>query len=89
MSAHETFVSDAQRCAALFRLGRDVEGAIAMTELLGTLQPVIDQASPSGQQQWVLVLGPMLQCQESQNWLALADYLEYELVQLLTDNLSV
>jgi hypothetical protein len=31
----------------------------------------------------------MLECQEAQNWLALADYLEYELVQLLRDSLSI
>lgn len=89
MSKGEYFIVDAQHCAALFRLGRDVEAGIAMTELLGALQSVIDQAAPSVQQQWVVVLGPMLECQESQNWLALADYLEYELVQVLTDGLSI
>jgi len=31
----------------------------------------------------------MFACQEAQNWLALADYLEYELVELLTDSLSL
>jgi hypothetical protein len=89
MSALESFVIDAQDCAALFRLGRDVEAGLAMIELIGALQPSFDLASPAVQQQWVGLLGPMLECQESQNWLALADYLEYELVQLLTDNLSI
>ncbi|MBK5399983.1 MULTISPECIES: hypothetical protein [Pseudomonas] len=89
MSALESFVIDAQHCAALFRLGRDVEAGLAMIELIGALQPSFDLALPAAQQQWVRLLGPMLECQESLNWLALADYLEYELVQLLTDSLSI
>jgi hypothetical protein len=89
MSALESFVIDAQHCAALFRLGRDVEAGLAMIELIGVAQPSFDLAPAAVQQQWVRLLGPMLECQESQNWLALADYLEYELVQLLTDSLSI
>lgn len=89
MSTLESFVIDARRCAALFRLGRDVEAGLAMIELIGAVQPSFDGAAADFQQQWVSLLGPMLESQKSQNWLALADYLEYELVQLLTDSLSI
>lgn len=89
MSALESVVIDAQHCAALFRLGRDVEAGLAMIELISALQPSFDLALLAVQQQWVRLLGPMFECQESQNWLALADYLEYELVRLLTDSLSI
>lgn len=89
MSWLESVVIDAQHCAALFRLGRDVEAGLAMIELVGALQPSFDLALPAVQQQWVRLLGPMFECQGSQNWLALADYLEYELVRLLTDSLSI
>lgn len=89
MSMLESFVTDAQHCAALFRLGREVEAGLVMVELIGAVQLTFDRASPVAQQEWVRLLGPMLECQESQNWLALADYLEYELVQLLTDSLSI
>lgn len=89
MSALESFVIDARHCAALFRLGRDVEAGLAMIEWVDAVQPSFDQASSSAQQQWMHLLGSMLECQESQNWLALADFLEYELVQLLTDSLSI
>ena len=85
----DVFVVQAQQCAALFRLGRDVEASLAMSELAGALQSAFDQAPPDNQQQWLQILGLMFHCQASQNWLALADYLEYELVQVLTDNLSV
>ncbi|WP_030130529.1 hypothetical protein [Pseudomonas sp. QTF5] len=89
MSGLESFVIDSQQCAALFRLGRDVEAGLAMIELIGAVQPSFDQLPQAIQQQWLLLLGQMLECQEAQNWLALADYLEYELVQLLRDSLSI
>ncbi|WP_454834296.1 hypothetical protein [Pseudomonas lini] len=89
MSGLESFVVDSQRCAALFRLGRDVEAGLAMIELMGAVQSSFDLTSQVIQQQWVLLLGQMFECQEAQNWLALADYLEYELVRLLRDSLSL
>ncbi len=89
MSGFESFVVDSEQCAALFRLGREVEAGLAMIELIGAVQPSFDLTPQDVQQQWVLLLGQMLECQETQNWLALADYLEYELVQLLRDSLSI
>lgn len=87
MSVLESFVTDARHCAALFRLGRDVEAGLAMIELIAAVQSSLDTAPPIAQQQWVALLGPMLECQEAQNWLALADFLEYELIQVLNDTL--
>ncbi|WP_460147302.1 hypothetical protein [Pseudomonas sp. S2_A02] len=89
MSRLESFVVDSEQCAALFRLGRDVEAGLAMIELIGAMQPSFDLTSQVTQQQWVLLLGQILECQEAQNWLALADYLEYELVRFLRDSLSI
>jgi hypothetical protein len=88
MSELQSFIVGSQQCAALFRLGRDVEAGLTMIELISPLQVSFDQASKDAQQQWVFLLSLMLDCQEAQNWLALADYLEYELVQLMTDTLS-
>lgn len=85
----ESFVVDSEQCATLFRLGRDVEAGLAMIELIGAVQPSFDLLPQAVQQQWLLLLGRMLECQEAQNWLALADYLEYELIQLLRDSLSI
>ncbi|TPG73666.1 hypothetical protein [Pseudomonas arsenicoxydans] len=89
MSASESFIGEAQHCATLFRLGRDVEAGLAMTELVAAVHPTFDSKTLDVQQQWTFVLGQMFTCQEAQNWLALADYLEYELVELLTDSLSL
>jgi hypothetical protein len=88
MSELQSFIVGLQQCAALFRLGRDVEAGLTMIELISPVQVSFEQASKDVQQQWVFLLSLMLDCQEAQNWLALADYLEYELVQLMTDTLS-
>lgn len=89
MSGFESFVVDSEQCASLFRLGHDVEAGLAMIELIGAVQPSFDPLPQAIQQQWVMLLGQMLECQEAQNWLALADYLEYELVHLLRGSLSI
>ncbi|MCP1444101.1 hypothetical protein J3D54_003233 [Pseudomonas sp. GGS8] len=89
MSRLESFVVDSRQCAALFRLGRDVEAGLAMIELIAAVQASFDLMPQVTQQQWVLLLSQMFECQEAQNWLALADYLEYELVWLLRDSLSI
>lgn len=73
----------ARHCAGLFRLGRDVEGALDMVELFTALMPLFAEGSAAKQQQWLLLLQAMLACQEARDGLGLADYLEYELVELL------
>ncbi|WP_079229135.1 hypothetical protein [Pseudomonas putida] len=67
----------ARECAALFRLGRDVEGALRMVELFDGVLPLVEP------QAGAVVLQAMLDAQQRQDWLALADYLEYELLHLI------
>ncbi|MDZ3993192.1 hypothetical protein [Pseudomonas sp. Teo4] len=67
----------ARECAALFRLGRDVEGALRMVELFDAVLPQVEP------QAGAVVLQAMLDAQQRQDWLALADYLEYELLHLI------
>jgi len=83
MSGFEPYRVPAIECAHLFRLGRDVEAALLMVELFGALMPLFDRAPGTVQQQWAAVLGQMLACQEGQDWVGLADYLEYELGELM------
>lgn len=73
----------ASDCALLFRLGRDVEAGIAMVELIDAALPLFDSRPADQRQRWSLILDQMLDCQERQDWLALADYLDCELVELL------
>ncbi|MBC2658434.1 hypothetical protein H7A76_23590 [Pseudomonas sp. MSSRFD41] len=83
MSRLEPLLSRARNVAELFRLGRDVEAAMEMVELFESVQVLVDTAVASMQQEWAHLLGLLLACQEAQDWLGLADYLEYELVEWL------
>lgn len=73
----------ARQCAGLFRLGRDVEAAREMVKLFTRLMPLFNDESVDVQHQWQLLLKVMLGCQEAHDVLGLADYLEYELVELV------
>ncbi|BBN53568.1 hypothetical protein TRE132_16930 [Pseudomonas chlororaphis subsp. aurantiaca] len=83
MSEIEGLIARLQQCAQGFRLGRDVEAAMTMVQLMGAIQPVIDTAAQEQSQDWEVLLGLMFECQQGQNWLALADYLQYECVEVL------
>lgn len=60
-----------------FRLGQSVAASQALPELL---QEVLTEQGylPPG------LVAALLQCQERQDWLGLADYLEYEVVHCLS-----
>ncbi|MCU7645160.1 hypothetical protein [Pseudomonas piscis] len=83
MNRLEPLLGRARSVAELFRLGRDVEAVGEMVELFESVQMLVDAAAASVQQDWVHLLGLLLACQEAQDWLGLADYLEYELVEWL------
>lgn len=72
-----------RQCAALFRLGRDVEAALTMVDVFEQAQLCLASAAEKVQLEWAQVLMQMLDSQERQDWLGLADYMEYELVELL------
>lgn len=83
MSALSQCQDQCRQCAALFRLGRDVEAALTMVDVFEQAQLCLASAAVDVQQMWAQVLMQMLNCQERQDWLGLADYMEYELVELL------
>lgn len=83
MSALGQCQDQCRQCAALFRLGRDVEAALTMVDVFEQAQLCPASAAVDVQQMWAQVLMQMLNCQERQDWLGLADYMEYELVELL------
>lgn len=83
MNALQQCVDECRQCAGLFRLGRDVEAALTMVEVFERAQQLLVSASAEVQQMWAQVLTHMLDCQERQDWLGLADHMQYELVELL------
>ncbi|WP_296255910.1 MULTISPECIES: hypothetical protein [unclassified Pseudomonas] len=82
MNAPTHITDNARQCARLFRLGRDIEGALAMVELLDAAMPQFTARSVEEQARWMQVLSAILQCQERQDWLGVADWLEVEFVQM-------
>ncbi|HEX8586384.1 hypothetical protein [Pseudomonas sp.] len=82
MSLPENVVEEARECAKLFRLGRDIEGALKMVEVIDRSLPLMDGASAERQAEWGRVLSEILACQERQDWLGVADWLEFEFVEL-------
>ncbi|HEY0285630.1 MAG TPA: hypothetical protein VGC62_01230 [Pseudomonas sp.] len=83
MNAITSIVRDAQHCANLLRLGRDIEAALIMVELIDTAMPLFTQRPAQEQQQWAQVLNAILACQERQDWIGVADWLEVEFVAVL------
>ncbi|SDS90984.1 hypothetical protein SAMN05216598_3209 [Pseudomonas asplenii] len=83
MTVFDSSIAEARRCSALFRFGREVEAALLMVELFDGIQARLLQASAEQHQVWAQLLVQMFGCQERQDWLGLADTLEYEVVQLL------
>jgi len=83
MTTIEQCVDECRQCAGLFRLGRDVEAALDMVEVFEGAQQLLMSAPATVQQDWALVLSQMLDCQERQDWLGLADWMEYELIEVL------
>jgi hypothetical protein len=82
MTSRTQIIDDAIHCAHLFRLGRDIEGALKMVDVIDAAMPL---ASFGQQAEWTQVLGAILQCQERQDWIGAADWLEIEFVALCRD----
>lgn len=83
MTAIDKCMDECRQCAGLFRLGRDVEAALVRVDVFEGAQQALMSASTDTQQSWATVLAQILECQERQDWLGLADFMEYELIELL------
>jgi hypothetical protein len=66
-----------------FRLGKNTQAALGMAEMVNALIAIFPATKPASVQKLGQILGQILQCQERRDWLGLADYLEYELQDLL------
>lgn len=85
MTDLEHITHDARHCARLFRLGRDIEGALKMVELIDAALPLFTSRPAEEQAQWAQVLEAILLCQERQDWIGVADWLEFEFRALWPD----
>lgn len=83
-----TLQESARHCAGLFRLGRDVEAAVAMVGVFEAAGVVLGGMPAAQQAQVAALFGQMFAAQQRQDWIALADSLEYELVNLIEQAVS-
>lgn len=82
MNDIDTLKQQSLALARLFRQGQHVRGALDMLPLLEAALPLL-QAMPEKAASVTPLLQAMLACQERQDWIGLADYFEYELLELL------
>jgi hypothetical protein len=77
------FELQVRECAALFRLGHDVEAALRIIAVFDGLMKALPDYPPDVARQCPVVMSALLHAQERQDWLGLADTLEVDLLQLL------
>ncbi|MEH6733287.1 MAG: hypothetical protein V7690_01435 [Shewanella sp.] len=79
-----SFQQQAVLTAKLFRLGHESEASQHLFQCLNILENRHKDVLSSAQMHQTI--GLALQAQENQDWLGLADYLQYEMVNLVTVN---
>ncbi|MDR6984272.1 hypothetical protein J2X32_002916 [Rheinheimera pacifica] len=78
----------AKALALQFRLGITTQPALELANLAGQLITLFASATPQQIAQLQQLLTAVLQCQQNRDWSGLADYLEYELQELLAGSLA-
>lgn len=76
---------EANDLALKIRLGHNVEAGLMLVTYLEQLVAVYPKFPAEQQRQFQSIISAMLACQERQDWIGLADYLEYELQQLFIE----
>ena len=83
MRSVSTWQHGATELVVLLRLGRSVEAGLRLADYLErVLTGLQEQPNQEITRQLPVLLAAILACQERQDWLGLADYLDYELQQL-------
>lgn len=82
MNVNHPVITDALHCAHLFRLGRDIEAALKMVDLIDITMSLFASRPKEDQAQLAHVMSEILQCQERQDWIGVADWLEVEFVEV-------
>lgn len=84
-STREQWQLEGKALALQFRLGHNVEAGLILVTYLEQLVAEYPKFPIEQQRQFQSILSSMLACQERQDWIGLADYLEYELQQLFVE----
>ena len=73
---------EALRIAHRLRLGHEVQAQLDVVALAERLLGFASAERAADLASWADWIGRVMACQEAQDWLGLADYLEYELLEL-------
>ena len=79
-------IENLKRYAAIFRLGRPLEVTEDFIATLGLILPKVKEKEGAKLSEIQVMLNGILACQEREDWLGLADYIEYELIDLLENS---
>jgi hypothetical protein len=83
MNATTLVIDNVLHCAGLFRLGRDIEAALLMVDLVDATVSVFSARISEDQAQLARIMSEILAAQQEQDWLGVADALQYELIPLV------
>ena len=72
-----------QLYACHLRLGRSLEVMESLVDLLVEILSQIDDKNGSFANSIGIIFSSILACQQREDWLGLADYLEYDLIKIL------
>lgn len=76
-------IENMRRYAAFFRLGRPLEVTDDFITSLGQVIPYVIGKEGDHLPSVTRILNGLITCQESEDWLGLADCIEYELIDFL------
>lgn len=83
MSQVAHWESDACRIAAAFRLGSCMQAGDALADLVRQVAVAPGAGSAALQAELAVILEALLACHKRDDWLGVADYLQFELVDWL------
>ncbi|MGB4065201.1 MAG: hypothetical protein WBK19_15355 [Azonexus sp.] len=83
MSQVAHWESEACRVAAAFRLGSYMQAGDALADLVRQIAAASGAGSADRQAELAVILEALLACHKRDDWLGVADYLQFELVDWL------
>lgn len=83
MNQHSEWQFEAREIAAAFRLGASLQAGEPLAAFLGKVAQALGKAPSAQKEDLSRILDELLACHKNSDWLGVADYLEFELVDWL------
>ena len=79
----QAVIKNLQVQSSFFRLGLSLDVTDDFVQTVGEILPYVVAKEEGSSSSITLILSKILVCQEAEDWLGLADYIDYELINLL------